>query len=216
MSIKIKDSLATIEKKISDALRQKIVDKGYPKKLIKKTDAMYSDLDKEIQSILVNSPEFASLMYDALKLDFGLSDETSAQLPGLMNLLFNINVVFDLGELNNIFKCDINVFVPDEEDENVQAAIRHASYISPKSGELIDWLRWLLFAGDTTINNSYKVSVKEGLGRSHMGIMMKGPSFSFKVRSEFSGVSGNNFVTRAIFRNSETIINTIKKHLNVA
>ncbi len=215
MSIKIKDSIGTIEKKMSDALRQNILKNGVPKKFVKQLDKVQADLDKQIQEILVTSPEFVSLRFDALKLDFGLTDETAVQLPGLMNLLFNINVIYELGEGSNIFNYTIEVVCPGEEDENVQAAIRHAAYISDKSGELIDWLRWLLFSGDEIINSSYKVSVKDGFGRSQLGIMMKGSNFSFKVRSEFSGVQGDNFVTRAIFRNSDSIINIIKKYLNV-
>jgi hypothetical protein len=65
----------------------------------------------------------------------------------------------------------------------------------------LHWLDWLLNKGDQVIIVGYEYNPQTGLGRSRLGNMKTGGTF--RVPPEFSGISENNFVTRALIGGSQ-------------
>lgn len=116
-----------------------------------------------------------------------------------------INVVTDL-------------FIPVDYDE--VGELPNASYISAKSGERIEWAKWLLTRGTSKIIENYRITynpeiVEKGQSRSGQAIMVKaaksgkkskdngegvieGGGWYWSVPSEFAGTTTDNFLTKAI------------------
>jgi hypothetical protein len=74
----------------------------------------------------------------------------------------------------------------------------------------VNWLHWLLKRGDSIIIVGYHYEPEVGEGRSGGGTMKKGDVW--RIPPEFSGIDGNNFVTR-LFDNREKQLATILPQL---
>ena len=207
----------TIEKKIIEAMRAKVAKEGYPKKIDKVAGDIHTKISDLIKGALLSSNEFNSLINGKLRADFGLDDEKVSLIPTILIDLFE--VYYQDEEVKNpkdIFAIKFIVRVRDEDDPYVQSAFMRAHYTSEKSGEIIQWLKWLMFSGGEIINETYKVRLADGLGRSGMAIMITGANFAFKVDGEFSGTETSNFVTRAIDTVKGEIISILRNATNVS
>lgn len=69
-----------------------------------------------------------------------------------------------------------------------------------EKGQEIPWLKWLLTKGDEIIISNYEFVEKPGAGRSTQGYMMETKEFYrfWRVPPEYSGVKGNNWITRTL------------------
>ena len=68
------------------------------------------------------------------------------------------------------------------------------------NGNSVDWLNWLLLAGDTIVVADYEVIYKKSpFSRSGKGFMIN-PKMTkgFRVRPEMSGVEDDNWITRSL------------------
>lgn len=68
------------------------------------------------------------------------------------------------------------------------------------NGNSVDWLNWLLLAGDTIVVADYEVIYKKSnFSRSGKGFMIS-PEMTkgFRVRPEMSGVEDDNWITRSL------------------
>ena len=68
------------------------------------------------------------------------------------------------------------------------------------NGNSVDWLNWLLLAGDTIVVADYEVIYKRTRSsRSGRGLMIS-PEMTkgFRVRPEMSGVEDDNWITRSL------------------
>ena len=207
----------TIEKRITEALRKQVAQNGYPKKIDKASSVVYDKIADLIKTAILNSPEMDSLMGGQLRLDFGLDDDKVSILPTLLIDLFEVYYEdMDAVGVKDIFGIRFIVKAREEGDPYVVSAFNRANYTSEKSGVVIQWLKWLLFSGSETINESYKVMGIPGKGRSSFGIMItsKKDNFSFSVDPEFSGVDGANFITRAIDTVKDDIITILRNAVN--
>ena len=87
-----------------------------------------------------------------------------------------------------------------------------ASYVTEK-GTLINWLEWLLIAGDKTIISKYYFTSHVGpkaKSRTGLGIMRQNNKSRWHVPREFSGTAQNNFVTRSLDKIAPLIIQTMQ------
>ena len=95
-------------------------------------------------------------------------------------------------------------------------ALPQATIITEK-GDALDWLRWLLLAGDKIIIKEYEVDIRPGDGRSGMGLMVSEQGGVWRVPPEFSGTMNNNWLTRTLVENSQPYLsilgNIIRKEL---
>lgn len=84
-------------------------------------------------------------------------------------------------------------------DKDILLANEVAAYKSKQYD--IEWLRWLLEEGATTIISDYEIAYNLNdqqyrNSRSKAAVMVEGSGWG--IPSEFAGVDGNNFITRAI------------------
>ena len=85
------------------------------------------------------------------------------------------------------------------------------SFIS-EGGFNIEWLRWLLFEGDTKIISTHSFVTSSSVirySRTGTGIMKKGVGWG--VPSIYSGTSGDNWLTKALDKIDENIIKELHK-----
>ena len=213
---RIINSTKTIEKRIGTAIRE-LVKKEGGSKFFNFIPDLIRDIKKEINSTLFNSKTFESLLNGKLKRDFGLNSEIISTIPLVFLDLYEVKQSVKYSENSDtkfIGKFSIEISARDESDPIMQDAIKRMAYVSPRSGELINWLQWLLFEGTIEINSTWKVISKPGYGRSYLGIMITGEGqWSFEVDSEFAGVEGNNFITQAITDSMPAIEAAIKRYL---
>lgn len=206
-----------IEKRIIEALRSKVAKEGYPKKIDKVAGDIHTKISDLIKGAILSSNELSSLINGKLRADFGLDDEIVAKLPSILIDLFEVYYQDnEITEQKDIFGIKFIVRARDEDDPYVQSVFTRAHYTSEKSGEIIQWLKWLMFSGGEIINETYKVRLMDGFGRSGMAIMITGANFAFKVDGEFSGTETSNFVTRAIDTVKDEIISILRNATNVS
>lgn len=73
------------------------------------------------------------------------------------------------------------------------------TYSTGRGAKTIDWLRWLLLEGTTSIVLDYKVDLNiTKNSRTGYGVMIKDPKASWSIPPEYAGVAGDNFLTRAL------------------
>jgi hypothetical protein len=78
-----------------------------------------------------------------------------------------------------------------------------ASVLTEK-GTILPYLSWLLEKGDRIIISEYDVKMGTGTGRSGKAIMVKNSAKAWRVPSAYSGVVGDNWLTRffTIYQNA--------------
>lgn len=95
-----------------------------------------------------------------------------------------------------------------------------ASYVSAKSGSLIEWLKWILIDGDVRIDE-WHILMGTNLKGSRTGVALMKKGGYWVLPDPFTGDNeNNNFITRAITvdpeRLNRSIINRFYKELQNA
>jgi hypothetical protein len=78
------------------------------------------------------------------------------------------------------------------------------SVIISENGKKIPWLEWLLTNGTKIIMADFGVLYKEGTGRTGGAITVQNIT-PFMIDPAFAGVVGDNFISRALNKNSQKI-----------
>jgi hypothetical protein len=146
------------------------------------------------------SPELDSVRGGTLKYDFGLSYDPTFEISSAVSR--SIDVSF------STFKYRNNAIYG-----NAQIGIQPIDYFNlleipgsvtiTEKGVELPWLDWLLMYGDSIIIVNYGVKYTEG-GRSG-GAIMTTENRPFRVDPKYSGTDSDNFITRALNRNSAII-----------
>ncbi len=208
---------ARIQQKLAEAIRKKVYENnGFPR-INQKFDKMLDEVYIVINEGLLNSETFNSLMNGKLRADFGLDDEKVSILPTLfIDLVEAFYQIQMLGEGNDVYRVEFTIKQREESDPFVQSAFNRAHYISQRSGELIEWLRWLLFSGSGSVVESFVVRYEVDKGRSRLAFMRKAYGQSFSVDPEFAGTADSNMVTKVLAQQKDRILAVFRKHLNVS
>jgi hypothetical protein len=88
--------------------------------------------------------------------------------------------------------ANINVLISDFSD---LLTMMEAEVVTEK-GQWLPYLEFLLLRGDRIIISQYDVKMGSGIGRSGMAIMIKGSAKAWRVPTAYSGVMGDNWLTR--------------------
>lgn len=191
--LKLTESNSTISRNILQALLPD---------LNKYFDKISSNIRKNISSILINhiksQPEYDSLLSGKLMAEFGIPDAAS-RLSGILSTIENGSVVktkplrISGSQINGSVKLEMI-----QKDFADLLSLGEASFTTEK-GSNLEWLRWLLIEGDTTIIADYTfVLGPSPSSRTGMGIMRQFGGSSWRVPPEFAGSVNNNWITRAI------------------
>ena len=95
--------------------------------------------------------------------------------------------------------------------EGIQSLLNKGFAAYDSDGNTVDWLRWLLTAGDTIVVADYQVMKDKGtpLSSSRSGYaLMISPKMSkgFRVDPNHSGTIDDNWITRALFSAQQDIV----------
>lgn len=206
-----------IQQKLLDAIRKKVYESnGFPR-IDKKFDKMLDEVYAVINEGLLNSQTFDSLVNGKLRADFGLDDEKVSILPTIfIDLVEAFYQIQMLGDGDNVYRVEFTIKQREESDPYVQSAFNRAHYISQRSGELIEWLKWLLFSGTNGVVESFVVRYEVDKGRSRLAFMRKANGQSFSVDPEFAGTANSNMITKVLAQQKDKILAVFRKHLNVS
>lgn len=156
-----------------------------------------------IESRIRSTPHVKSLISGQLRADFGLNiGEAEEALDTLLFVLkrsVKVNLaVKNRGTLGNL-AWSMSVSILPEGFSEVLKGI--GAYQSPRSGEFIPWMEWLLTKGTTVIYDDFFVAKGE-FKTSRSGFALMFPSGSsgklFRVSPEFAGTEEDNFVVNTI------------------
>ena len=182
---KIKEMIA---EQTTDYLNRKI-QKNYPR--------VVNSLRQKIPFWIRSQPEIQSLLNEgipgSLNALFGLYGGDAARAVSDIIEAIKQSTSIKIEKINRRYQGNVEFSFQPSDFMNLLNL--NSGNVTTEKGETINWLDWLLTAGDTAVVVGYRYEPKSG-GRSGGGIMIKG-SF-FRIPPQFSGTLENNFVTRAL------------------
>lgn len=179
----------------------------YFKKLENKIEP---DIKRIVKTAIVESREYQSIISGKLRQQFGLPDGQS-RLSEIVAVWERIKVETKLPKIKGgQISGSIQIFMIKSDYSDILNL--PASTLVTEKGEQLNWLNWLLLAGDKTIIKDYEVVIGPNKNsRTGDAIMKKKVSGKWKVPSEFSGTIKNNWITRVLDSVSSDIDNAIEK-----
>lgn len=181
--------------------------------MIKSIPFIRQSIPSKIKDVLMAEPEYQSLISGKLKGEFGLSS-ASQKVNDIIdiwtkNVTVTINPVTISGsKIKGGFKLDMI-----DSSYNDVLANDGAIVIDETSGVVLPWLEWLLLYGNKIIVKNYEVRVGSNpRSRSGMAIMVPSKN-NWRVPPEFAGTITSNWVTRALSRLDDSILDIIQKEI---
>lgn len=194
ISISIVETQKEIQNRILNALLPQVI--VFMNKTI---NFIKKELPIITRNAIVNSPEYNSILAGDLRYQFGLPD-SSSKLEGLINIWTNnINIEYikpniSGGQIKS--KIAANMIKADYSDV---LGTEYAKMNDAQRGYSLPWLHWLLLDGNQAlIKDSVIVLGPNRNSRTGFAVMKPSNAGIWRVPSEFSGTSQNNWLTRAI------------------
>jgi len=167
-----------------------------------------------VRNAIVNSPEYNSLVGGDLQAELGIPSSGARLSKILETWLQNIKISKKSVKISSSrISGGISISMIRDDYRDVLGS-PDASYITAK-GRKIPWLEWLLIAGDTTLISDYIFTENSGRSKSRtgLGIMRYKPSARWHIPREFAGTIRNNFVTRALSKLENQIIQIMQTEI---
>ncbi|NBT09167.1 MAG: hypothetical protein EBS98_10260 [Chitinophagia bacterium] len=198
--LKLLDTDKQINTNILQALIPEIDD--YLKKNLSK---LRQSLPNLIRSILMNTPEYNSLMGGQLQFEFGIPDPSSA-ISSIINIWSNnIKIEYNGPKISSSrVRASFSVSLIRSDYADVLSS-DDALVIDNLRGYNLPWLEWLLLEGNKIIVRKQQVEFGPNIASRTGNAIMRPSNKSWRVPSEFAGTITNNWITRAI-DNSESQI----------
>lgn len=164
--------------------------------------AVVPEVRRTVQQGIVSSPEYSSLLAGKLRGEFGLA-EPKAALDSIVRAVgasVQSRVLTGSGEF--LGGLVVQAIRSDFRDALSADGASYTSVNKAGGASAVDWLEWLLFAGDTVVIGDYGVAVGnfEKFSRTGTHLMLrakeKGRVQPWRVPPEFSGTEGGNWLTR--------------------
>lgn len=146
---------------------------------------------------LMDSPEVKSIMDEngKLRIELGVVNGDSDIVKIIDEIISKTNVsVIKSGTPSKEIIIEIKTYIEAEYIDFYSKS--YSSYIT-SGGTQVEWLSWLLEAGNTDVVFGYQIKYGVDIGRTGEAIMLPSKTANWRVPPEFSGVSDNNFVTRS-------------------
>ncbi len=174
----------------------------------------------EIQDIvrqsIKESPEYNILILDSRAFhEIGI-DNIDDRMDGVIELVVK-DIELDsniqsISKVKNTVKAEFQIRILDLDYEELLKS-PEASFIT-KKGDSLDWLKWLLLEGTSSVILNYRYLDKVGTwSRTGQGIMIPNAQPNlWSVPSELSGTRENNWLVRAITKLDVLLPNIINKN----
>jgi hypothetical protein len=207
-SLNLIESDSDIKSKILTEMRNHL-----QQAMVKSIPSIRKLIPSKIKDALMREPEYQSLINGKLKGEFGLSN-ASQKVNDIIDIWTNnvriivIPVTISGSKIKGGFKLDMIDSSYDDVLANDGAIV-----IDGTSGIVLPWLEWLLLYGNKIIVKNYEVQVGSNpRSRSGMAIMVPSKN-NWRVPPEFAGTPTNNWVTRALSRLDDSILDIIQKEI---
>ena len=195
ITLKIKDSLKTIENNVNIALVELVNDQ-----ININLTRIFNNVKLLIPRWIKKQPEIISILSTeptSLAGQFGFITNADMIVNNIINSVINATEIKFI-KYNKNFNGGLELrFQPSNFANLLALPDGHTVY---KGGDL-HWLDWLLKRGDNMIISNYQYNPRTGLGRSGLGNMVGGGSF--RIPPQFSGTIDNNFITRSFIGNDQ-------------
>jgi hypothetical protein len=203
LSIRVLDSPAQIEHKILLACARE-----YNEVLRKRTPI----IDKRVRAMTYNhfknTDTFQSLSGGVLAGHFGFPATSAKQIAeGLLLAIVKSIVVtrkqFRISGTNISGGLTISIV-----KEDLSELLNFPGSTISVGGFTVPWVDWLLRKGDSIIITNFTFTARPGRGQSRQGIMTPSGQ-GWRVPPEHSGTTGNNWVTRTMFKDNNAYIKKV-------
>jgi hypothetical protein len=154
-------------------------------------------VQQHISEMIRISPAYTSLISGTLREELGVVDASRVLNQIIETISANIQVDVEKpyakgNSINGGFT--ISILRSDFADI---VNLPGAEYVS-KSGSVVPWLHWLLFAGTTPVITGYKIKMDVATAGSRTGPIMIKSKENWSVPAEFAGTQEDNFLTKAL------------------
>jgi len=199
------------------------IQKGLNKQLLPLIDKLIktastkakSGIQRLLRSAILRQPEVESVLGGQLRLEFGLPDG-SRRIDDILNTwISNVELKTNISSIKRgriVAGFSIFAIKSDYSDVlNLSSAV-----LTTEKGQALPWLNWLLLEGDRVIVRDYNISFSpqfSNASRTGGAVMIEDDGGRWRVPPEFSGVQGNNFVTRALDEIESSISAEINKYI---
>ena len=188
MPINLTESARAIALKINKGLAS-----IFNKIVSKKARSIEEQIRPLVSAALLSSSEIRSLSSGTLRIDFGLTQDPSADIVNAVTNSLSVQARKAVASSSGI-KGGVLITLQPTDYSNL-FSLSTSVQITEK-GEVLPWLEWLLTLGQQVIIADFGVEYGS-YGRTGGGHMVEGVA-AFKVNSQYAGTIDNNFITRAI------------------
>lgn len=153
-------------------------------------------LEPIIHDALIHSPEYISLAHDQLRAELGVTNAERILHELVLGLSRGARVHVE--PVRATFAGLSGGMEIGLVRENLQEVLGlSVASFSSEGGHVIEWLRWLLTAGDSLILTDYRfVAEVSPRSRTGLGLMLR-PG-TWRVPAQFAGTIHDNWLTRAL------------------
>lgn len=173
-------------------------------------------VDLFVRRSIEKSDFYQHFIYGKLKSELGVVDPSLA-MSQIINALVSTNFISmgDVRVYGNEIKSVISIkLVPDDFSRVLSVPL--AQYVTAK-GELIPWLKWVLFEGTNEVVSNYKIVFEQPqISRTGDAIMRLNTDSSWSVPSAFAGTVRNNFIVNSLNLNITELEDTLETMMNGA
>jgi len=201
-SIRLLESDKEISLKIGNALLPEV-----RKYMAKVTNKIRSELPNILEDIITNSQTYNDLSRGKLRLELGIPDPVSKILGILAVWSQNINLVYSppFVTSSGTIQTSLTVGIVKSDYSDILGT-SYAYVYDNVRGYQLPWLQWLLLEGNKTIIDNYRVSfINSPKSRTGGALMRPSTSSNWSVPNIHAGSIGDNWITRAIDDNKNTI-----------
>jgi hypothetical protein len=204
ITLKLTQSIFEIQNRINEATAKEL------NKIIRRRKAItLGKLKKETAGWIAQTDEIASITNPApneLKSLFGITGSRDAA-QAIIEAVAD-SVIVEILPFDKNLRGSVTFKFQPQDNANL-LALKEGHQITEKGADL-HWLDWLLTKGDSVIVIGYRYSPRES-GRGGRGIMKKGGTF--RVNPKYSGIIGNNFVSKAFIGREQQVVKIIEDSL---
>lgn len=197
ISLNVMDSVGQLEKAVLSECRAAL-----HKAILGAIPDIKIKVGQFVRQLVINTPEFDSLLNGRLKSELGLKDPALALNQILYALEYGITIDYQGLKISNVGVTGGFVIGLVKDKFAELTGLSEAVYMSGPNR--VPWLDWLLFRGDSFVITDHEIKYTYAQeSRTHSAIMFKSEK-GWRVPPEFSGTEDNNFITRAFEDDSST------------
>lgn len=192
-----------------------------------KLHSVLFDIKKDIVEIIklnfYNSEHYISLLAGELRVEFGLENPDPMLKTIIESILASMQInLITKSDRTYLGGIEVKAFKSDFTDALSASGASYTSN-SSRGTTLIQWLDWLLFAGDTVVLDNFAIYTGSNISnwsRTGEAIMIQRSKSSktkaWRVPPKYSGVVGKNWLTYVADKSADPIINLMTKRVREA